>query len=281
MKTTKKLWMFAAILIICGSSVFTGCSNDDDPVDSSSNQATTSQVLLKTTTSWDGVTLPSYFTDRPVMTLVRYTIPPHTMLKPHFHKLINGGMVVSGELTIVRQDGTLEKTLHAGEAVVEMVNTWHHGENRGDEPIDLVMGYFGNEDTPLSSNEGILPYTVPDGMTTEGVKSEVLLRTSTSWDGVTLPFYPTEQPTISIVRYAFPAHASLAPHYHTIINGGVLLSGQLTIFAEDGSKQKTLQAGDAVVEMVNTWHHGENRGDTPGDLIMFYAGTSTSNLSDK
>ena len=50
---------------------------------------------------------------------------------------MNYGILVQGELTIIGQDGQ-EKVVHEGEAVVEMVGTIHHGENRGTKGIALV-----------------------------------------------------------------------------------------------------------------------------------------------
>jgi quercetin dioxygenase-like cupin family protein len=47
------------------------------------------------------------------------------------------------------QDGT-EKVVHEGEAVVEMVGTIHHGENRGSKPAILYMFYLSQKGTPLS-----------------------------------------------------------------------------------------------------------------------------------
>lgn len=58
-------------------------------------------------------------------------------------------ILVQGELTIVAQDGT-EKVVHEGEAIVEMVGTIHHGENRGTQPAVLYMFYLSQKDMPLS-----------------------------------------------------------------------------------------------------------------------------------
>ena len=42
------------------------------------------------------------------------------------------------------------KTMHAGEVVVEMVDSIHHGENRGAEPVVLYMFYISQKGLPLS-----------------------------------------------------------------------------------------------------------------------------------
>ena len=61
----------------------------------------------------------------------------------------NAGVVLQGELTVVAENG-LSKTFSAGSGIVELVNTFHYGENRGTVPVDLAMFYAGGADLPLS-----------------------------------------------------------------------------------------------------------------------------------
>ena len=97
-----------------------------------------STELIRTSQSWDGVELPDYFQGRPELVAVKYEFPAGQKLGWHHHPVMNYGVLVQGELTIIGQDGK-EKTVHEGEAVVEMVNTIHHGENRGTKPVILYM----------------------------------------------------------------------------------------------------------------------------------------------
>ncbi len=62
---------------------------------------------------------------------------------------MNYGVLTQGELTIIGQDGKT-KVVHEGEAVVEMVGTIHHGENRGTKPVILYMFYLSQKDLPLA-----------------------------------------------------------------------------------------------------------------------------------
>lgn len=102
---------------------------------------------------------------------------------------------------------------------------------------------------------------------------EELAKTTASWDGSTLPPYPQNQPEITILRISIPAGTRLKTHFHPVINAGVLLSGQLTVVAENGKKLR-LKAGDPIVELVDTAHYGVNEGDEPAEIIVFYAGSS-------
>ena len=67
-----------------------------------------------------------------------------------------GGGEVWGELTIMGQDGKT-KVVHEGEAVVEMVGTIHHGENRGTKPVILYMFYLSQKDLPLAVQHPEIP----------------------------------------------------------------------------------------------------------------------------
>lgn len=110
------------------------------------------------------------------------------------------------------------------------------------------------------------------------VSSEKVIESSVSWNGDSLPNYPEGTPKVTVLRITIPPHAKLDMHKHPIINVGVLIKGSLTVNSEDG-EVNTINAGDGIVELVNKYHFGENTGDTPAELIVFYAGDETSPLS--
>ena len=141
-----KNWVLAATLI-CGASVLTSCRKAQ--AENTEDQQVVSTELIRTSQSWDGVELPDYFQGRPELVAVKYVFPAGKKLGWHHHPVINYGVLVQGELTIIGQDGK-EKVVHEGEAVVEMVNTIHHGENRGTKPVILYMFYLSQKDLPLA-----------------------------------------------------------------------------------------------------------------------------------
>ena len=152
----RKLWMLAAIFTICSTvAVVTACkeanAQSDNPVNS-----VQSTELIRTSQSWDGVELPDYLQGRPELVPVKYEFPAGQKLGWHHHPVMNYGILVQGELTIIGQDGK-EKTVHEGEAVVEMVNTIHHGENRGSKPVILYMFYLSQKDLPLAVQHPEIP----------------------------------------------------------------------------------------------------------------------------
>ena len=112
--------------------------------------------LIRTSQSWDGVELPDYLQGRPELVAVKYEIPAGAKLSWHHHPVMNHGILVQGELTIVSLDGK-EKVVREGEVVVEMVNTIHHGENRGTKPVILYMFYLSQQDSLLAVQHPEIP----------------------------------------------------------------------------------------------------------------------------
>ena len=110
------------------------------------------------------------------------------------------------------------------------------------------------------------------------VKTTELLRTSQSWDGARLPVFPSENGEIVAMRYEFPSGEKLGWHHHDVINFGVVEQGELTIIDIHGHV-KVVHAGEALVEMVGTIHHGENNGNETVILHMFYVAQEGKPLS--
>ena len=143
-----------AILSLCGTVVLaSACKGAKAQGDSSEVK---SSELIRTSQSWDGAELPDYLQGRPELVAVKYEFPAGKKLGWHHHPVMNYGILVQGELTIIGQDGK-EKVVHEGEAVVEMVNTIHHGENRGTKPVILYMFYLSQEGLPLAVQHPEIP----------------------------------------------------------------------------------------------------------------------------
>ena len=106
-------------------------------------------VLAKSGLSWDGSRLPDYPKGSPELTILRIKIPPGVQLALHNHPIINAGLLLDGELTVVTEDN---KTLHlkAGESIVEVVNKWHYGKNEGSKTAEILVFYAGVLGTPIT-----------------------------------------------------------------------------------------------------------------------------------
>jgi quercetin dioxygenase-like cupin family protein len=65
--------------------------------------------------------LPDYPNGKPGITILRIKIPPGTVLPLHKHLVINAGIMISGDLPVVTEDG---KALHlkTGEVIIKGVS---------------------------------------------------------------------------------------------------------------------------------------------------------------
>lgn len=105
--------------------------------------------LVKSSKSWDGTTLPAYPQGQPEITILRIKIPAGAKLEIHNHPVINAGVLITGELTVITEDN---KTLHlkTGDPIVELVNKKHYGKNEGTETAEIVVFYAGIENKPIT-----------------------------------------------------------------------------------------------------------------------------------
>ena len=112
------------------------------------------------------------------------------------------------------------------------------------------------------------------------VQVDVLAKAASSWDESVLPHYPDGDPEITILRIVIPPKVKLPLHLHPVINAGFMVKGELTVETED-KKLLHLKAGEAIIEVVNKWHFGKNEGEVPAEIIVFYAGTRGSPITEK
>ena len=132
----KKHWLPLAVCVTLSSQVV---------AKEAPQLAATSQTLVSSTTSWEGSPLPAVMITDPEVKVLKITIPPKTRLPLHYHPVINAGYLVKGQLTVVRASDRKTLELKAGDALVEMVNNLHYGENKGDTPAEIVVMYVGNK----------------------------------------------------------------------------------------------------------------------------------------
>jgi len=133
----KKFFLFALIATFSIS----GCKK-------ASLKAPSSELLIESFQSWNGDSLPEYPKGKPKISIVKVTIPPQSELPKHYHPVINAGVLLTGELTVIDSKGD---TLHmkAGDPIVELVNQVHFGKNEGDIPAEIVVFYAGTEGSEI------------------------------------------------------------------------------------------------------------------------------------
>ena len=106
-------------------------------------------TLAKGSSSWDGAQLQLYPNGKPEITILRITIPTGKTLPMHKHPVINAGVLLSGELTVITKDNK-QLLLKAGDPIIEVVDTWHYGKNTGKVPAEILVFYAGSQGKPIS-----------------------------------------------------------------------------------------------------------------------------------
>lgn len=75
----------------------------------------------------------------PTVTVTVATLAPGSRLPTHKHMYPHYGYVLGGELTVVNEETGKSFAVKKGEFLVEMNDTWHYGENKGKEPVKLLL----------------------------------------------------------------------------------------------------------------------------------------------
>ncbi len=114
----------------------------------------TSELIAESFLSWNGDSLPSYPEGKPKISIVKVTIPPQSELPKHYHPVINAGVLLKGELTVVDIRGNVLE-MKAGDPIVEVVNTVHYGVNKGNEPAEILVFYAGEANKEIVVKEPI------------------------------------------------------------------------------------------------------------------------------
>jgi quercetin dioxygenase-like cupin family protein len=136
--------MTRTLLIAATLLVLTGCNAAEEK-----RPSVESQVLLKSTSSWNGTPYRQYPQGQPELTILKVNIPANTEMKWHRHPIPNAAYVVSGQLTVQAKDTPDVIQLKAGDTLAEMVDIMHRGVT-GNEPVELIVFYAGTPGTPLS-----------------------------------------------------------------------------------------------------------------------------------
>lgn len=110
------------------------------------------EVLLKTTSTWDNTEYQRLKIKNPEVTVLKIVIGVDEELPMHRHDLVNIAYVKKGTLTVITDDNK-EITLHEGDVLPELVGKYHYGKNTGKEPVELIVFYLGQKETPLSVNK--------------------------------------------------------------------------------------------------------------------------------
>jgi quercetin dioxygenase-like cupin family protein len=107
------------------------------------------QVLVKSDRSWNDKAYEQYPSGRPMLTVVRMTIPANTTLPWHTHPMPNAAYILSGQITVEERATGRKRVIVAGEAFNESVDDVQRGHT-GPEPTVVIVTYAGVEGQSLS-----------------------------------------------------------------------------------------------------------------------------------
>lgn len=104
-----------------------------------------------------------------------------------------------------------------------------------------------------------------------GVQARVVLKTKITSNGQPIAYVKSDSPEVTVMTVELPPGAETGWHTHPVPVYAYVLSGSLTVEIE-GKTTSIFNAGDAIIEVVNTRHCGKNAGDVPVKLVVFYTG---------
>ena len=104
-----------------------------------------------------------------------------------------------------------------------------------------------------------------------GRRARSILRAFTTIGRQKLKYLRTDKPAIEVMLVEIEPRGQSGRHMHPVPTVVYVIEGTLTVEMDDGSRHKT-QAGNAVLEVVNTWHNARNMGRQTLKLLVIYLG---------
>jgi quercetin dioxygenase-like cupin family protein len=123
--------------------ILTACSTYGEQ---KSNAAISSEVLLESTTSWDGQDFV-YPDGDAQLNITKINMPKGSSLPVHCHPVPLAGVLTKGVLEVVKENGEVH-ILNKDEALIEVSMQWHHGNAM--EDVEILVVYSGAEGLPVT-----------------------------------------------------------------------------------------------------------------------------------
>ena len=79
---------------------------------------------------------------------------------------------------------------------------------------------------------------------------------------------PQKDAQVIVSTYEIPPGAVLPKHKHPFPRYGYVQAGTVEVTNTDIGKTETFKTGDFIVEAVDQWHFGANKGDVPVKLLV-------------
>jgi quercetin dioxygenase-like cupin family protein len=116
-----------------------------------------------------------------------------------------------------------------------------------------------------------IPYAAAAGEYGSGIKTTLILKSTTTTGNYPLKYLNTQNPEITVMKVEIKPGSETGWHTHPVPLYAYVLQGDLTVELKGGQTYR-FTAGDAIVEVLNIPHNGKNLGAVPVVLIAFYTG---------
>jgi len=113
-----------------------------------------------------------------------------------------------------------------------------------------------------------------------GVKSNLLIKSTTASNGQKVEYLKTENAEVTVMTVEIAPGRETGWHLHSVPVYAYIIAGKLMVEME-GGKQYEFKEGQAIIEVMNTPHNGINIGDVPVKLIAFYTGEQGMSIVKK
>lgn len=104
-----------------------------------------------------------------------------------------------------------------------------------------------------------------------GVTAKLLKKTTVTSNGQKIMYPQTDRAEVTAMTVEVAPGAETGWHKHPVPVYAYVIAGNLSLELEDG-KHLSFNAGDVIIEVVNTMHNGKNSGTEPVKLVVFYLG---------
>ena len=115
-------------------------------------------------------------------------------------------------------------------------------------------------------------------ITSYSAQKEVLLNTTSTWDNAKYKKLKIKKPEVTVLKIIINVDEKLPMHKHDLVNIAYVKKGTLTVIT-DNNKEITLHEGEVLPELIGKYHYGQNTGNEPVELIVFYIGEKGTPLS--
>ena len=112
---------------------------------------------------------------------------------------------------------------------------------------------------------------VPQAGYNSGVSSKLLAKSTFTANGDKIEYPSTDRAEVTAMTVEVAPGAETGWHKHKVPVYAYMLSGELEVAIEP-DKIITYREGDPIIEVVNSFHNGRNKGTKPARLVVFYLG---------